>query len=121
MQNPDLVSPGSANVGEISRGSAGHSFRILRLPRSFRNVQRSLTLTTVADALSDCERMIDAEDERSLDDVCLHVLDVVCDGWILDVMLCLCASDDVCGWDGCQVPVGCQLDGWQHGTWQRRW
>ena len=26
LQNPDLVSPGSANVGQTSRGSAGHSF-----------------------------------------------------------------------------------------------
>ena len=26
MKNPDLISPGSANVGQISRGSAGHSY-----------------------------------------------------------------------------------------------
>ena len=27
LRNPDLLSPGPANVGEISPGSAGHSFR----------------------------------------------------------------------------------------------
>ena len=62
LQNPDLLSPGPANVGQISPGSAGHSLITLSIRWSLRECSDAAPLLEAplfeADARGRCEHLL---------------------------------------------------------------